>query len=136
MNTQSFYTRQMLLQYGKQLVAARRLARYNQLMGQKPPADTETANARRRAMIERITREIVENLVFSGSVNPVVLEVKDKLSRDLGEDFIFRYPPGELDFQIFRNTDEGEVEVSLDEKKKIMRRLWEITLLVVDETML
>lgn len=137
MNTQSFYTRQMLLQYGRQLVAARRLARYDHLTGRPSPVGTEAARVKRRAMIERIAREIMENLIFSGSENPIVQEVREALARELGERFTFRYPPADLGLQIFRSgQDEGEREVTGEEKQAIMSRLWDVTLRTVDASML
>lgn len=135
--TSSFYTRHMLLQYGRQLISSRRLARYNQLMGLSgagpgsPPPDEQ-----RRLMVERIAREVVDNLVFSGSENPVVLEVRQRLEKTLGEKLIFQYPPGELDFKILREDSNGPVEICGDEKHKIMGRLLDITRRTVEETML
>ena len=134
MTTHTFYTRQMLLQYGRQLVAARRLARYDQLLGRGQHRDAESTSAKRHAMIERIAREIMENLIFSGSDNPTVQEVKDRLARELGEELIFRYPPADQDFKIFRIVNDEEVELSETEKQRIMGRLWDVTLRTVDET--
>ncbi|MCL1939991.1 MAG: hypothetical protein FWG04_04955 [Desulfovibrionaceae bacterium] len=137
MNTQSFYTRQMLLRYSRQLVAARRLARYDQLLGRGPQQGSEAAEAKRRAMVERVAREVMENLIFSGSDNPVVQEVQARLAEESGEDYTFRYPPAEQDFQIFRTAPDGEeVELSQGEKQMVMGRLWDVTLRTVDATML
>jgi hypothetical protein len=137
MNTQSFYTRQMLLRYSRQLVAARRLARYDQLLGRGPQYGSEAAEAKRRAMVERVAREIMENLIFSGSDNPVVQDVQVRLAEESGEDYTFRYPPAEQDFQIFRTAPDGkEVELSQGEKQMVMGRLWDVTLRTVDATML
>ncbi len=137
MDTQAFYTRQMLLQYGRQLVAARRLARYDQLLGRGPNAGPAAMAAKRQIMIERIAREIVDNLIFSGSENPIVLEVKKALSEERGEELIFRYPPGDLDVRVLRTDELGnEVEVTSAEKRAIMEQLWGITLRTVDATML
>jgi hypothetical protein len=88
-------------------------------------------------MIERVAREIMENLIFSGSENPIVLEVRKRLSEEVGEDLIFRYPPAEQDFQIFRTGGQGfETELAPGEKQAVMGRLWEVTLRTVDATML
>ena len=126
----------MLLQYGKQLVAARRLARYEQMIGRGRRADKEADLAKRRAMVERIAREIVENLIFSGSDNLIVQEVKEALARETGERYIFRYPPAQEDFLIFRETPEGEKELSTGDKAALMDRLWKVALRTVDATML
>ncbi len=137
MTTQSFYTRQMLLQYGKQLVAARRLARYEQLLGRGSQSGPEAVAAKRQMMVERIAREIMENLIFSGSENPIVQEVRSRLAREMGEEFTFRYPPADRDFQIFRTTPGGEEkELGAAEKQNLMGRLWDVTLRTVDATML
>ena len=136
MTTQTFYTRQMLLQYGRQLVAARRLARYDQLLGRGQHRDAESVDAKRRLMIERIAREIMENLIFSGSDNPIVQEVKERLAQEVGEVLTFRYPPADQDFKIFRTVQGEEVELPEMEKQRIMGWLWDVTLRTVDETML
>lgn len=137
MTTQTFYTRQMLLQYGKQLVAARRLARYEDTLGRTRVTDNEAVAARRQSMVERIAQEVMDNLIFSGSDNPVVREVRERLSREMKTDFVFRYPPADNDFKIFRLSSTGE-EKELPDKEKhdVMNRLWQITLQTVDATML
>lgn len=137
MTTQTFYTRQMLLQYGKQLIAARRLARYEESLGRAQQANTEAALARRHSMIERIAQEIMDNLIFSGSDNAIVQEVKERLSKELGAAFVFRYPPADRDFKIFRLDDRGEErELPEREKQTVLNHLWDITLRTVDATML
>jgi hypothetical protein len=137
MGTQSFYTRQMLLRYSKQLVAARRLARYDQLLGRDRRVDLNEAEAKRQVLVEGIAREIMENLIFSGSDNPVVQEVKDRLAQESGEEYLFRYPPADQDFKIFRVGPGGqEKELSQSEKQLVMGRLWDVTLRTVDATML
>lgn len=136
MTTHSFYTRQMLLRYSRQLVAARRLARYDRLLGRGGQADPDAAAARRQSMVERVAREIVENLIFSGSENPIVQEVQKRLIEELGEELVFRYPPADLDFKIFRLADDGEKELAPGEKQAVMGRLWDVTLRTVDATML
>ena len=137
MDSQSFYTRQMLLQYGKQLIAARRLSRYEKMIGRQQQTDREAVLARRRLTVERVAREIIDNLIFSGSDNPIVLEVKERLAEERGERYIFRYPPAEEDFLIFRETPEGrEEELSFTEKRELMDVLWDVALRTVDATML
>lgn len=137
MTMNTFYTRQMLMQYGRQLVAARRLARYDQLLGRSVVQGTDAAAAKRQAMVERIAREIMENLIFSGSDNPIVQEVRKRLDEETGESLLFRYPPADQDFKIFRVADDGsEEELEAPEKQAVMGRLWDVTLRTVDATML
>lgn len=153
----SYYFRNMLLQYDRQLVTARRLARLKP--GQVDHADTglpltssppalgesdETAEkpalslaeTRRRAMVEHVARELLDNLLFTGSNNPVVEEVRQELNQALGGNYSFWYPPGEIDVHIMRDTAEGRTEVDSEERKRVLATLWEITLAKVDATML
>ena len=133
----SFYTQHMLLQYGRQLTTARRLARHHQAMrlasGQEDEIPPEV---KRKLMVERVTAEIVDNLFLTGSDNPVVHEVRERLNNALGETFTFRYPPGELDMRIFREREEGPEEVTPEQKTLIIERLWKIAQETVDATML
>ena len=135
--SRSYYMQHMLLQYGRQLTTARRLARHNQamrlLLGEAPSTSPEV---KRLAMVERVTSEVVENLLMTGSDNPVVYDVRQKLNDALGEEFSFRYPPGELDMMIFRETTEGPVEISSEEKKHVLNTLWAVAKETVSQTML
>lgn len=133
----SFYTQHMLLQYGRQLTTARRLARHRQAMrlasGQEDEIPPEV---KRKLMVERVTAEIVDNLFLTGSDNPVVHEVRERLNTALGETFTFRYPPGELDMRIFREREDGPEEVTSEQKALIVDKLWKIAQETVDATML
>ncbi len=133
----SYYMQHMLLQYGRQLTTARRLARHRHAMRLAQGADGGPSPEQKRAlMVDRVTSEIVENLFLTGSDNPVVQVVKDRLNKALGEEFTFRYPPGELDMRIFRQGETGPVEVAPEEKIRIMSALWVIAQETVDAGML
>ncbi|MDR1947179.1 MAG: hypothetical protein LBQ51_08460 [Desulfovibrio sp.] len=137
MEMHTFYTRRMLLRYSRQLVAARRLARYDRLVGKGSRGDPGVEETKRRDMIERIAREIMENLIFAGSDNPVVREVRSRLASEMGEELVFRYPPDDPDLKIFRPVaDGGETELLPGERQVVMGRLWDVTLRTVDATML
>ncbi|MDL2272697.1 hypothetical protein LJC23_06685 [Desulfovibrio sp. OttesenSCG-928-I05] len=150
----SYYMQHMLLQYGRQLTTARRIARHRQAMrlasGEEPEIPAET---RRRLMVERITGEIVENLLLTGSESSIVTEVKARLAEELGGNVIFRYPPGELDMRIYRVnpaaseagfddpqsmsfTEESAEEILGEEKIRIMDTVWRVAREIVDDTML
>ena len=151
MGIPSFYYRNMLLQYDRQLVAAPRLARIRPGVepGTPEPAperqlgegaaelDGETpAEARRRVLVEHVARELLENLLFTGSENPVVQEVRRELDHRLNGRFSFWYPPGEVDVRIVRESPEGPRELSDEERREVLTELWDITLAKVDATML
>ena len=135
MSIPSFYFRNMLLQYDRQLVTARRLARLKAELRERMPAAVPT-ETKRRVMVEHVARELLDNLLFTGSDNPVVREGRQELNRTLHGEYSFRYPPGEVDVRIFREEPDGSRELTSEERKHILAALWEITLAKVDATML
>lgn len=138
MSVTSFYIRNMLLKYDKQLVTARRLARYDKALRLARGDEEQSVprDVKRGIMVERVAREVMESLLLSGSDNPIVQEIKQQLEKEVGEKLTFKYPPTELDLQVYRETPEGPVEVSPAEKAVIMEKLWHISLDRVNATML
>ncbi len=128
----------MLRTYGKQLTSARRLARFRRALqlarGQDPEALPR--EVRRRQLVERVSREIIENLIVEGSENPVVKDIQAELEFEIGSPLVFEYPLDGSDLQILRYTAEGPQAMGPDETNRVMGRLWEITYAKVDETML
>lgn len=136
MNTSSANVRTMLRTYGKQLTNAKRLARFRQALGTAQPVDDVAKQAKRRELVERIAREVIENLIVSSIQSPVVGAILRQMEQEFGHAFIFDYPVDGTDVQILRETDQGPLEITGSERNRIMRRLWEITLSKVDDTML
>ena len=137
MDIASFYMRNMLHQYGRQLVTSRRLARYHQVLRANAGVEPEMSPAMRRTiMVERVSRELFENLLFTGSDNVVVEEVRRELAHTLGEGISFRYPPGQLDIALTRDGPSGPITVPPEEKERILGQVWKIIRTRVDATML
>ena len=130
--------RLMLRTYGKQLTSAKRLARFKRALVLSGAQDqlTISREAKRKGLVERIAQEVIENLLVNGQENPVVNGVLEDLEQDLGEKVLFDYPLDGGEVQLLRQTEEGPREIAPDEKMRILRRLWEITLDRVDGTML
>jgi len=130
--------RLMLRTYGKQLTSAKRLARFKRALALTGAQDLVSISreAKRRELVERIAQEVVENLLVNGQENPVVTGVLEDLQQDLGEKVLFDYPLDGGEVQILRQTETGPQEIDPEEKMRILRRLWEITLDRVDGTML
>lgn len=125
--------------YGRHLDQGRRMARYRMLLQKSlPPGDTVTLSqdSKRKLLVERIAREIMESLMVSESVNPVVEEIKKTLQHEFGFAMEFRYPPLATEIQILRKDGEDLQEITGEEKSAIMEKLWRITLDTVNETML
>lgn len=136
MNSQSATVRTMLRTYGRQLTSAKRLARFRQALGATPPLDDVARQAKRRELVERIAHEVIENLIVNTTPSPVVTAILDQLEREFGHRYVFEYPVDGTDVQILRDTQQGPLDVDGTERDKVMRRLWEITLSKVDDTML
>lgn len=136
MLTNPYSVRAMLRTYGKQLVTGRRLARY--LRGREPDAagDAGLRSARRRALVEKVAREIIDNLLVAGEENPLVEEIKEALNERFGARLLFEYPFLEQELQIFRETPGGVQELTPSEMNEVLVALWDVTTKKVDETML
>ena len=133
---ESFYVRKMLLQYDKQLIAGRRLRRHMRELQSGENSDTISPELKRRILVDRVTQEVFENMLFSGSNNPIVHEVKQTLETELGQKLNFKFPPAKLDFEIYKETAEGNVKMPQEEVPQILDKLWNITRQKVDDTML
>ena len=129
--------RMMLQGYEQQLLAARRLARLRmrrRMAAGDDPNDPDPA-ARRHLMVEKVARELYEALLYTGSDNPVVEEIRQELGREVGQDVQFTYPPGGR-LRIVGLGPEG-LEPLSDEKLRASRNaLWRVTRKKVDESML
>jgi hypothetical protein len=134
----SVHMRAMLRRYESQLLNARRLARYRAALrlARGETEEAEPAEARRRRLVERVARELYEHLLYTGSENPVALDIRDELSVVAGGRIYFRYPPGEAALQLVREGGGGPEKISAAEKARLLEKLWHITLARVDGTML
>ncbi len=130
--------RMMLRTYGKQLTSAKRLARFRRALKLARSQDevTISRDAKRRELVERIAKEIIENLIVSNTENPMVHRILHRLESETGKHYVFEYPLDGFDVQILEETERGPNEVIGDERLHVMRRLWDITLESVDQTML
>jgi len=145
MTVNSFYVQNMLRKYKKQMTSARHIAReshsarnlqFDNHDDQLSDMDQRVAEARRQGLVERVAREVYENLLFSGSDNPIVEEIKAQLEDDLGFAVLFRNPFPNLSLQIYKETDLGPIKVTSEEKEDILNKLWAISLDKVNATML
>ena len=138
MTNASTHVRNMLRQYERQLLNARRLARYRMALrlAQGDADPPEPKEVRRRRLVEKVARELYEHLLFTGSENPVAASIRKELSVIAGAQLHFQYTPGEAALQLIREGGSGPEEVSPHEKARLLDKLWHITLAKVDETML
>lgn len=124
--------------YDQHQDTGRRIARFKKYMDRAGQGDSVSISkeAKRRQLVEKVAREIVDNLIGSDSSNPVVNEIKQTLSDEFGDDLRFRYPSDGSGLQVLKQTEAGVSELTNGEKDAFMKRLWEIALNRVNETML
>lgn len=134
----SYHVNRMLKTYSRQLTSARRLERFRQSLAAAGTEEEVTISrmAKRRMLVEQVSREIMENLIISGSENETVRAILRQLENEFGETFEFHYPPAQIEMQVFKITPDGSVEITGPNKQAVYQRLWEITLEKVNETML
>jgi len=139
MTINPFLVKTVLRTYDQQLDVGRRVSRLHKFMRQADMADSVSISpeAKRRLLVERIAREIVDNLVGSKSTNPVVQEIRRTLEEEFGPGLVFRYPPDGDELEILRKDANGTPRaITNGEKDRFMQRLWQVTYHKVDETML
>lgn len=130
--------RNMLRTYGKQLTSAKRLARFRRALRMAGVEDAVTISkeAKRRELVDKVTNEIMENLIIAGSQNPMVTEIMEQLELEFQERFMLEYPLDGDDVVVLRENEGALDELPPQEKRVVLKRLWEITREKVDETML
>ncbi|MBT8763795.1 hypothetical protein KFV02_07600 [Desulfohalobiaceae bacterium Ax17] len=138
MTINPFLVKSVIRVYDRQLTNGRRIARLKKYLQQSGGGDSVTISqeAKRKQLVERVSREIIENLLTSDSNNPVVQEIKSELEKEFQQKLIFRYPPSGEEMQILKLGPHGPEELKPEEKDAVLNKLWEITLVKVNETML
>ncbi len=128
----------VLKTYDRQLVTGRKLARLSRYLkrSQVHEQEPQLKETKRRSLVERVAREIVENLITSDSDNPMVEEIKQAISHELNAELIFHYPPTGEEMKIFEKGNDGPQELTPEQRELVLGKLWEITLNKVNETML
>ena len=127
----------MMQSYEQQLLAARRLARFRvkrRLAMGESPEDPDPA-IKRRAFVEKVAQELYDTLIFTGSENPVVEEIRQELGKAVGREVVFTYPPG-CKLKIMAMGPDGPVPFSDADERKVRYALWRITRQKVDGSML
>lgn len=138
MTVNPFLVKTVVRTYDQHQDTGRRIARFKKYLDRAGQGDSVSISkeAKRRQMVEKVAHEIVDNLIGSDSANPVVREIKQQLSDEFGQELVFRYPSDGSGLQILKNTEDGVAELTNGEKDAFMRRLWEVSVSKVNETML
>lgn len=125
--------------YSRQLETARRLSRLGQYLKRSGQTDAITISreAKRLQLVDKVSREIVHNLIGTNSKNPVVQAIRQQLCAEFRSELSFTYSPdGEGLYILKKDEKKKTVKLPAEEKEKIIARMWEITKEKVNETML
>ncbi len=128
----------VLRAYSKQLSLSKRTA---QKSGALAPEEADTisisAKARRKAVVERVTADIVERIVHDGPREGLEQEVFKQLEDEYGKNLALKEDSSTLAFKVI-NKEEGEeiITLSTEDSKFLRDRLVEITRKKVDSDML
>lgn len=138
MTVNPFLVKNVVRTYDQHQDTGRRIARFKNYMDRAGQGDSVSISkeAKRRQLVEKVAREIVDNLIGSDSTNPVVRDIRLQLAREFGQDLAYSYPSDGSGLKILKKTDHGISELTNGEKDAFMRRLWEVALNKVNETML
>jgi hypothetical protein len=135
----NYLVKTVLQTYDRQLGTARRIARLNKALSQAGITDSVSISpdAKRKQLVERIAREIVDNLLVAGSSNPVVQDIRRDLEEQVGLRLLFSYSPDKGELVVHKQQGPLSTEQATpEERDEILERLWTIALNKVDETML
>ncbi len=142
MGNNNIQFRIMQKQYELQMLTARRLARYHRKRLQETGEDYPDPDEQREIAVKRVAQELYERLIFTGSDNPMVDDITEKLGTALGSDVVMTYPaPAPLreeHLRLLRMPDSKQqtpTPLSDAEQSKALHLLWKITLQTVDESM-
>jgi hypothetical protein len=138
MHISTYQVNNVLRAYGKQLSLSKRGARNKNVM---PPnrsdSITISAEARRKAIIEKVTTDIVERIVRFGPQDVTEQEAFRELEDEYGNNLVLEEDKGpELVFKVI-DKDKGEETrtLSIEDSKVLRGRLEEITKTKVDANM-
>ncbi|MBW2107578.1 MAG: hypothetical protein JRI36_02775 [Deltaproteobacteria bacterium] len=138
MHITSYHVHNVLRAYGRQLVLSKRTAA-NKHVSEDKPSDSITisAEARRKAVIEKVTADIVERVVHSGPRDELEQEVLNELRDEYGNDLTLEQgDASELVFKVIDREDGEQIRtLSLEDSEVLKNRLEEITKRKVDQNM-
>jgi hypothetical protein len=138
MNVSAYQIHNVLRAYSKQLSRGRRLLNDR---GIEAPKRTDrisiSAQARRKAVIDKVTSDIVNRIVHEGPGDDVGLEAFKQLEGEYGNNLSVKKWDSELVFKVI-DKENGEVTktVSIEDSQFLKNRLEEITKSKVDDQMI
>jgi nicotinamide mononucleotide adenylyltransferase len=130
--------RNMMRSYDQQIGSGQRIERvkkYLTPLSQTGDTVSISKDARRNELVERVSHEIIDNLLGSESSNPVVQEIKQQINEEFSSELLFSYPMDGSGLQIFERHSEGTTQLTDGDRDKVLARIKKITQEKVDKTM-
>lgn len=115
-----------LKQYKKQLIETRSVMFQKHAMKMLTGDESEQIEARRQAVLKRVTREFWTNFVVRGEDTAMLRHLQQKLRDEFGEDLQFYYPPGDVQMMILHDTEDGLKPVEPHIHAAIVNRAWQL----------
>jgi endonuclease III-like uncharacterized protein len=138
MNISTYQVHNVLRAYGKQLSQSRRLS-HHKGVGEPKRADSISisAQARRKAVIDKVTSDIINRIIHGGPGDNMEQEVFKQLEDEYGNSLSVKKGDSELVFKVI-DKENGEVTktLSIEDSKFLKNRLEEITKGKVDDQMI
>lgn len=138
MHINTYQVHNVLEAYGKQLSLSKRGARNkNVIPPNRSDSITISAEARRKAIIEKVTTDIVERIVHYGPRDVTEQEAFSELEYEYGKDLVVEDDGTEFVFKVI-DKEKGEEtrKLSIEHSKVLKDRLEEITKSKVNANML
>jgi len=138
MTITTYQVHNVLRAYGKQLSQSRRLP-HNKGIGEPKHPDriSISAQARRKAVIDKVTSDIINRIIHGGPGDNMEQEVFKQLEDEYGNSLSVKKGDSELVFKVI-DKENGEVTktLSIEDSKFLKNRLEEITKGKVDDQMI
>lgn len=137
MQITTYHIHNVLRAYGKQLSLSRRGVQKKGLsMPNRADTITISAEARRKAVIEKVTADIVERIVRDGPQGGMEHETFKQLEEEYGNKLALREDSTDLVFKVIDKKNGEEIRtLSIEDSRFLKRRLEEITKSRVDANM-
>ena len=79
---------------------------------------------KRKELISRLTKEVVNNLISAKNQPEIVQEIKQELEDEYGHKLVFKFDPKEKSLTVRR---EDKRQLSETEQEELIKKLWNIT---------
>jgi hypothetical protein len=138
MSISTYQIHNVLRAYGKHLSQGRRVSQNKGVVGpNRADRISISAQARRKAVIDKVTSDIIDRIVREGPGNDMEYEVFNQLQDEYGNSLSVKEGDSDLVFKVI-DKEKGEVTrtLSIEDSRFLKDRLEEITKSKVDDQMI